>query len=83
MGMTPMQALLAATANGAAAALRSKDLGTIEKGKVADLVLLSGDPLADIHNIEKIAAVIAQGRRVDLTGLPEHPIFYKKPGSPE
>ena len=83
LGMTPMQALVAATANGAAAALRSKDLGTIEKGKVADFILLTSDPLADIHNIEKIAAVIAQGRRVDLASLPEHPIFYKKPGSPE
>jgi imidazolonepropionase-like amidohydrolase len=83
LGMTPMQALVAATANGAAAALRSKDLGTIEKGKVADLILLTSDPLADIHNIQKIAAVIAQGRRVDLASLPEHPIFYGKPGSPE
>ena len=32
---------------------------------------------------EKIAAVIAEGRRVDLASLPEHPLFYKKPGSPE
>jgi imidazolonepropionase-like amidohydrolase len=79
LGMTPMQAIIAATANGAAAAYRSHDLGTIEKGKQADLVLLEADPLADIHNIEKIAAVIAQGRRVDLASLPEHPIFYKKP----
>jgi imidazolonepropionase-like amidohydrolase len=83
LGMTPMQALVAATANGAAAALRSKDLGTIEKGKAADLILLASDPLADIRNIETIAAVIAQGRRVDLASLPEHPIFYKKPASPE
>jgi imidazolonepropionase-like amidohydrolase len=79
LGMTPMQAIIAATANGAAAAYRSHDLGTIEKGKQADLVLLEADPLADIHNIEKIAAVIAQGRRVDLARLPEHPIFYRKP----
>lgn len=79
LGMTPMQALVAATEHGAAAALRSRDLGTIEKGKQADLVLLDADPLADIHNIEKIAAVIAQGRRVDLASLPEHPLFYKKP----
>lgn len=79
LGMTPMQALVAATANGAAAALRSRDLGTIEKGKQADMVLLDADPLADIHNIEKVSAVIAQGRRVDLASLPEHPLFYKKP----
>jgi hypothetical protein len=79
LGMTPMHALVAATANGAGAALRSRDLGTIEKGKLADVVLLGADPLADIHNIENIAAVIAQGRNVDLGALPEHPIFFKKP----
>jgi imidazolonepropionase-like amidohydrolase len=79
LGMTPMQAIVAATANGAGAAFRSRDLGTIEKGKVADLVLLEADPLADIHNIEKISAVVAQGRIVDLGSLPEHPIFFKKP----
>ncbi len=76
--MTPMQAIVAATANGAGAALRSKDLGTIEKGKAADLVLLEADPLKDIHNIEKIHAVIAQGRLVDLAALPEHPLFSRK-----
>jgi imidazolonepropionase-like amidohydrolase len=79
LGMTPMQAIVAATANGAGAAFRSKDLGTVEKGKWADLVLLDADPLADIHNIEKIDAVIAQGRSVDLARLPEHPLFYKRP----
>ena len=79
LGMTPMQAIVAATANGAGAALRSRDLGTLEKGKLADAVLLDADPIADIHNIENIAAVIAQGRRVELGSLPEHPIFFKKP----
>jgi hypothetical protein len=43
------------------------------------LVLLSADPLTDIHNIEKISAVVAQGRQVDLNSLPEHPLFFKKP----
>jgi imidazolonepropionase-like amidohydrolase len=79
LGMTPMQAIVAATANGAGAAFRSRDLGTIEKGKVADLILLEADPLTDIHNIEKISAVVAQGRVVDLGSLPEHPVFFKKP----
>lgn len=79
LGMTPLQAIVAATANGAGAAFRSRDLGTIEKGKMADLVLLEADPLADIHNIEKISAVVAQGRVVDLGSLPEHPIFFTKP----
>jgi predicted amidohydrolase YtcJ len=79
LGMTPMQAIVAATANGAGAAYHSRDLGTIEKGKVADLILLDADPLADIHNIEKISVVVAQGSLVDLGSLPEHPIFFKKP----
>jgi imidazolonepropionase-like amidohydrolase len=79
LGMAPAQAIVAATANGAGAAFRSRDLGTIEKGKVADLVLLEADPLADIHNIEKINAVVAQGQVVDLASLPEHPIFFKRP----
>jgi imidazolonepropionase-like amidohydrolase len=79
LGMTPMQAIVSATANGAAASFRAKELGTIEQGKVADLILLDADPLADIHNIEKVNAVFAQGRKVDLSALPEHPLFYKKP----
>jgi imidazolonepropionase-like amidohydrolase len=79
LGMTPLQAIVAATKNGAAAVLKSREWGTIETGKSADLVLLDADPLADIHNIEKITAVVAQGRPVDLGSLPEHPLFFKKP----
>src|SRR5581483_4733215 len=79
LGMSPMEAIVAGTANGAAAAFRSQDLGTVEPGKVADLVLLDADPLTDIHNIEKVNAVIAQGRIVDLGRLPEHPLFSPKP----
>jgi imidazolonepropionase-like amidohydrolase len=41
---------------------RLADLGTIEKGKLADLVLHNADPLADITNTQKIAAVVANGR---------------------
>jgi imidazolonepropionase-like amidohydrolase len=79
LGMTPMQAIVAGTANGAAAALRSRDFGSVEKGNAADLILLDDDPLADIHNIEKLSLVIAQGRVVDLASLPERPVFYRKP----
>jgi imidazolonepropionase-like amidohydrolase len=46
---------------------------------VADLVLLDADPLADIHNIERISSVVAQGKLVDRGSLPEHPVFFKKP----
>jgi imidazolonepropionase-like amidohydrolase len=61
-GLTPMEALVAGTRNGAEAVGRLGDLGTIEKGKLADLVLLNADPMADIANTQKIDAVIANGR---------------------
>jgi imidazolonepropionase-like amidohydrolase len=71
-GLTPMQALQAATINSATVTNRSKDLGSIEAGKLADVVLLNADPLADIHNTSKIEAVIAGGkllRRANLDAL--------------
>ncbi len=71
LGMTPMQAIVAATHNGAVAARSDKDFGTLEAGKFADLVMLSADPLADIHNIQKVANVMKQGQLVDRAKLPE------------
>jgi len=71
-GLTPMQALQAATLNCATLTMRTKDLGTIEPGKLADMILLSADPLIDIHNTQKIDAVIVDGkllRRSDLDAL--------------
>lgn len=79
LGMTPMQAIVAGTKHGAAAARMDGEIGTIETGKIADMVLLSADPLADIRNIEKVAAVIARGRLVDRARLPEQPLFLRKP----
>jgi len=60
-GLTPAAALAAATIN-CAEALNQKDhLGTIEPGKLADLVILTADPTADIHNARKIETVIRGG----------------------
>ncbi len=61
-GFTPLEALQAATRDPARFLGREKDLGTVEQGKLADLVLLDADPLIDIHNTTKIAAVVANGR---------------------
>jgi len=61
-GLTPLQALQAATIQPARFMGRSSDLGTVETGKCADLLLLAADPLLDIANTRKIMAVIYAGR---------------------
>jgi imidazolonepropionase-like amidohydrolase len=63
-GFTPMQALVAATSNGAYALGREKTHGTVEIGKVADLVVLDADPLADIRNTTRIRFTLRQGTLV-------------------
>jgi len=60
-GFTPMDALQAATLNPVRYLGKEKDLGTIETGKFADLVLLDANPLEDISNTQKIRAVIVNG----------------------
>ena len=62
-GFTPAQALRMATGD-AARFLRARDLGTLERGKWADLVVLERDPLADIRNSRTIHAVYVAGRPV-------------------
>jgi imidazolonepropionase-like amidohydrolase len=61
-GLTPMQALQAATLNPARFLGSEKDFGTVEEGKVADLLLLDANPLDDIANTRKIASVVYGGR---------------------
>jgi imidazolonepropionase-like amidohydrolase len=61
-GLTPMEALQAATRNAAMYFGSLQTLGTIEAGKAADVVLLNADPLKEIRNTEKIDAVIMRGR---------------------
>ena len=60
-GFTPLEALQTATLNPARFLGMEEQLGTIEKGKLADLVLLNANPLQDISNTQKIAAVIVNG----------------------
>ncbi len=64
-GLTPMEALQAATRNPAIFLRATDSLGTIARGKLADLVLLDADPIADIHNTTKINAVVLDGQLLD------------------
>ena len=61
-GLTPSQALQAATVNAARMIGQEKELGTIAAGKRADLVILDADPLADIGNTTRISRVMKGGR---------------------
>ena len=68
-GMTPFTALQAATLNPAKLLHATDSLGTVAPGKLADLVLLDANPLADITNTTTIRAVIANGRYFDRPEL--------------
>jgi imidazolonepropionase-like amidohydrolase len=68
-GMTPAAALRTATVNPARYLGRELTLGTIERGKSADLVLLDANPLEDVANVRRIRAVIASGRFLDRSAL--------------
>ncbi len=68
-GLTPLAALRAATYNPAEYLGALDSLGTVSSGKIADLVLLDADPLADIGNTRRISAVIANGRLFDAEAL--------------
>lgn len=68
-GLTPLTALQSATLNPAKMLQGTDSLGTVAAGKLADLVLLDADPLADITNTTTIRAVVANGRYFDRVAL--------------
>ncbi|HEX2445231.1 MAG TPA: amidohydrolase family protein [Vicinamibacterales bacterium] len=73
-GLSPAEVIVAATRNAADSLGRLEDVGTIEKGKLADLVLLDANPADNIANTRRIAAVVANGRLCrgsELTALLE------------
>ena len=70
-GWTPVQALQAATINPARTLGLSKDLGSLEAGKLADLVVMDVDPTTNIRNTEKISKVMLGGRLYDAATLNE------------
>jgi imidazolonepropionase-like amidohydrolase len=74
-GLAPMEILKAATSNIARAYKVDRELGTLEAGKVADLVILEADPLASARNYRRIDTVIKDGRVVDRARLPLAPVI--------
>jgi Tol biopolymer transport system component/imidazolonepropionase-like amidohydrolase len=70
-GLSPAEAVRAATSSAARIIGVERDLGSIEVGKLADLVILDADPLADIRNTRRITAVIQGGRVVDRPAIRE------------
>ncbi len=64
-GMTPMEAIQAATRNGAMALGREKDVGAIAVGRFADIIAVDGDPLANIRELESVDVVVKGGKIVN------------------
>ena len=78
-GLSPMQVLVASTKTGAEASQMEEDLGTLEVGKIADLVVVNEDPLEDISNMRKIDQVMKEGKFIDRDKLPETSIMQFDP----
>ena len=64
-GMTPLEAIRAATRNGAMALGREKDIGAIAVGRYADIIAVGGDPLTDVRELESVDAVLKGGKLVE------------------
>lgn len=68
-GLTPMEALEAATRRASEVLGAEDDFGTVEVGKRADLLILGANPLEDIHNTRSLEVVVSEGRIVDRDAL--------------
>jgi imidazolonepropionase-like amidohydrolase len=68
-GMTPMDAIVAATKNAAECIGIEKSVGTVKKGKLADIIAVKGNPLIDINALKNVEFVMKEG------------VIYKKPQS--
>jgi imidazolonepropionase-like amidohydrolase len=74
-GLTPAEAIQAATQTGARAAAQAADMGTIAPGKLANMIVLARDPLADIENLKSLELTLKRGRaypRADFRPLTQH-----------
>jgi imidazolonepropionase-like amidohydrolase/Tol biopolymer transport system component len=70
-GMTPLEALRTATISGARSLGFDKDIGSIEPGKLADMVIIDGNPVADIRQSDKITHVMLNGRLYEVPTMNE------------
>jgi Tol biopolymer transport system component/imidazolonepropionase-like amidohydrolase len=68
-GLAPWQALETVTSTAAKAAKVDKDLGTLEAGKLADLILVEGDPLANIDDVTKVQCVMKNGKMMSVADI--------------
>ena len=68
-GMTPAEAIRAATLTPARVMKLDGELGTVEAGKVADMILVDADPLEDIRNLRRVSHVVTRGRLYDTAPL--------------
>ena len=69
-GMTPMQIIAAATKNGARSCNLQDQTGTLEAGKLADVLVVDGNPLADIQVLTKARKVLRGGNLIQLNHTP-------------
>ena len=88
-GMTPMEALRAATLDGAKYLALDKDIGSLEPGKLADLIVLDANPLENIRNSHAVHYTMVNGRIYDADSMNEignhpherKPFFFEVPGN--
>ncbi|MGY3306176.1 imidazolonepropionase-like amidohydrolase [Pseudomonas sp. PvR086] len=79
LGMKPMDILMASTLNVAKAYHKQDVIGSIEVGKWADILILSGNPLEDIENFQSIDTIIQGGKIIDRNALPVQKVVTKYP----
>ena len=80
VGLTPMQIIVALTKYPAELVQKQDSLGTVEAGKLADLLIVSGDPLQDVENLKKTDTVIFDGRVIDRAYHANYHTTFQPPG---
>jgi len=79
-GVPPMEVIRSATIYGAELVRKERELGTVEPGKLADLVVLSKNPLEDMANTRALETVILDGKIVDTAFHPDYKLPMPSPG---